>query len=182
MPVKLSAWLEKNVKRKQMFLLLAADIIILAVMSFVLIPVICETTPGMTIFDLKAMGYDLNYVNSFIGAMSERGREVYLKGELALDLIYPLVYTLLYLAVANKVFKKRNIFVFMSIMILCVSDYVENILSYVMLLSNNLSAFTVGIASAATSVKSIFLYIVWLSLAGGAVYGYIRKRRRIGKD
>ncbi len=173
----LSEWINKHIRKKQILLLFAADIIILYVMSFVLIPIICETTPGMTIFDLKAMGYNLNYVNSFIGAMSKRGMNIYLMGELPLDLIYPIIYTFLYLSVANKVFKKQNIFVFISIIILCVSDYVENILSYVMLLSNNLSALTVSFASAATSIKTGFLLITWASLSVGAVCGYARKKR-----
>ncbi|MEI6578934.1 MAG: hypothetical protein WCN92_05655 [Eubacteriales bacterium] len=175
--ISLSAWLEKYIKNKQIFLLCGLYIIIVAIMGIVIIPNICKNTGSMTIFDLKATGYDINYAKDFINAMGVKGRGFYLKAQLPLDFIYPFVYGLLYLALANKAFKKLNIPVFASIMILCIADYAENILTYVMLLSHKLSPALVSTASVFTAVKTDFLYVTLTMIAFGAILRLIKKNR-----
>jgi hypothetical protein len=177
MLVSLSFWLQKHIKKKQIILLIAAYIAIVAVMGLLIIPAILKNAGGMNIFDLKAAGYGLNYANSFISAIGAKGRAVYLFAQLPLDMIFPVVYSLLYLALADKALKKINITMFAAIMVLCVSDYAENISVYLMLLSGKLSASLVTAASVFTVTKTVFLYLTVLSIALGALNGCIQKKR-----
>jgi hypothetical protein len=177
MLASLSSWLDKHMKKKQIILLIAAYIAIVAVMGLLLIPAILNHKAGMNIFDLKAMGYSLNYANSFIAAIGAKGRDVYLFAQLPLDMIFPIVYGLLYLVLANKVLKKMSITMFASIMVMCLSDYAENISIYMMLLSQKLSASLVAAASVFTVTKTVFYCLVLLSIILPAVIGIIQKKR-----
>jgi len=176
MLASLSSWLDKHMKKKQIILLIAAYIAIVAVMGLLLIPAILNHKAGMNIFDLKAMGYSLNYANSFIAAIGAKGRDVYLFAQLPLDMIFPIVYGLLYLVLANKVLKKMSITMFASIMVMCLSDYAENISIYMMLLSQKLSASLVAAASVFTVTKTVFYCLVLLSIILPAVIGIIQKK------
>ena len=165
-----STWLDKHIGKKQLIALLLLYIVILGVMTFLLIPAICKNTGEMGIFDLQTKGYSLEYARSFIVAMGDSGKNIYLKLQLPLDFIFPAVYTLLYFALAQKFFKKQHIFVFGATTLLCVSDYAENSLTYVMLVSNNLSAQLVAAASFFTVLKTILLYLVTGMIAVGGLY------------
>ena len=55
---------------------------------------------GMSILDLKPIGYDLNYVNQLFGRLGEVGWLYYHKTQLAVDFIYPLLFIVCYTALA----------------------------------------------------------------------------------
>jgi hypothetical protein len=179
MLVSLSFWLQKHIRKKQIILLIASYVAIVAVMGLLIIPAILKNAGGMNIFDLKAAGYDLNYANTFIAAIGAKGREVYLFAQLPLDMIFPVVYGLIYMALADKVFKKISVTMFAAIMVLSVSDYAENISVYMMLLSGKLSASLVAAASIFTVTKTVFLYLTVLSIALGALNGCIQKNEAL---
>ncbi len=172
---RFSIWLEKHIGKKEIIILIILYIAILSVMSLVFIPAIRENTGDMTIFDLQAKGYSLEYAQSFIAAMEDSGKSIYLKAQLPLDFVYPAIYTLLYFGLAQKIFKKQHAFVFGATVLLCVSDYIENSLSVVMLLSNALTQALVATASFFTIVKTILLYAITGIMILGALYRLIKK-------
>ncbi len=178
MLVFLSAWLEKHVNRKRLFFLFAAYAAILAVMSFVFIPAICANTGGMKIFDLKLWSYGMDYAVAFKNAMGDFGRDIYLQTQLPLDMIYPLVYGLMYIALANKIYNKINLPIFLIVTILCLSDYTENILSYIILIPDNISTAVVSAASVFTDIKTVFLCFTWAALAFGWVCRMLKNKIR----
>lgn len=167
---KLSIWLDKHIGKKQIIVLVLLYAAILCVMSFLFIPAIRANTGDMNIFDLQSKGYTLSYAEDFIAAMGDSGKNVYLKAQLPLDFVYPAVYTLLYLGLAQKIFKKQHLLVFGVTALLCVSDYMENTLSFVMLLSTRLTQALVGTASFFTVVKTALLYTITGILILGAIY------------
>lgn len=167
---RFSIWLDKHIGNKQLIALVLLYIIILGVMTLFLMPAICENTGEMGIFDLQAKGYGLAYARSFIVAMGDSGKNVYLKAQLPLDFIFPALYTLMYFGLAQKFFKKQHILVFGATALLCVLDYTENSLTYAMLLSSNLSAQLVAVASFVTVFKTIMLITVTGIIAAGGLY------------
>lgn len=173
-----SIWLDKHIGTKQLFALILLYIIILSTMSFLFIPAICESTGEMGIFDLQAKGYSIEYARSFITAMGSSGKNIYLKAQLPLDFIFPAVYTLMYFGLAQKFFKKQHILIFGATALLCVLDYTENSLTYAMLLSTNLSARLVAVASFVTVLKTIMLVIVTGIIAAGGLYRLLSKIRK----
>ncbi len=172
-----SLWLDKHIGKKRLVTLVLLYIVILSVMSFVFIPAICENTGAMGIFDLQAKGYTLSYAKAFIAAMGDSGRNVYLKAQLPLDFIFPALYTLMYFGLAQKFFKKQYPVVFGATALLCVSDYMENSLTYVMLLSNNLSTGLVATASFFTVFKTILLYLVTGTIVAGGLYRLFSRKK-----
>jgi len=62
-------------------------------------------------------------------------------------------------------------------MVMCLSDYAENISIYMMLLSQKLSASLVAAASVFTVTKTVFYCLVLLSIILPAVIGIIQKKR-----
>jgi hypothetical protein len=167
---RFSIWLEKHIGRKEIVILIILYVLILSVMSLVFIPAIRANTGDMNIFDLQAKGYTLKYAKDFIDAMGDSGKSVYLKAQLPLDFVYPAVYTLLYFGLAQKIFKKQHALVFGVTALLCLSDYMENSLSVVMLMSNELTQALVGTASFFTVLKSALLYTITGILILGALY------------
>ena len=77
-----STWLDKHIGKKQLIALLLLYIVILGVMTFLLIPAICKNTGEMGIFALQTKGYSLEYARSFIVAMGDSGKNIYLKLQL----------------------------------------------------------------------------------------------------
>lgn len=177
-----SIWLNKHIGKKEIIILFFLYAAILCVMSLLFIPAIRANTGEMNIFDLQAKGYSLEYAKDFIAAMGENGKSVYLKAQLPLDFIYPAVYTLLYFGLAQKIFKKQHILVFGVTAMLCVSDYMENSLSVVMLISNELTQAVVSTASFFTVLKTALLYIITGLLIIGALYRLVKSTKRRAND
>jgi hypothetical protein len=175
---KLSSWLEKHIGKKQLIILAVLYIAILCVMSIVFIPLIRANTGTMNIFDLQAKGYTLAYAKAFISAMGAGGKNVYLKAQLPLDFVYPAVYTLLYLGLAQKIFRKQLAPVFAATAVLCISDYLENSMTIVMLVSNELTVPVVAAASVFTVTKTILLYLVTCTLLLGALYRLAKRLKK----
>lgn len=167
---RFSIWLDKHIGNKQLIALVLLYMIILGVMTLFLMPAICENTGEMGIFDLQTKGYGLAYARSFIAAMGDSGKSVYLKAQLPLDFIFPALYTLMYFGLAQKFFKKQHPLVFGATALLCVSDYTENSLTYAMLLAKDLSAGLVATASLVTVIKTVLLYLVTGMIAVGGLY------------
>ncbi|MGB2116523.1 MAG: hypothetical protein ACPHXS_03040 [Flavobacteriaceae bacterium] len=135
---------------------------------------------GMSILDLKPLGYDLNYVNQLFGQLGDAGRLYYHKTQLAVDFIYPLLFIVCYTALAiyttgrlktpYKLFK----WLYWLPLVAGLSDYAENLFIHHMLNTYpKIDPTTVTLSSIASVIKSstTTIYFILIITAGIMVIG-----------
>jgi len=124
------------------------------------------STGGEQIFDMSPSGYSYEYAVAFIHGLSNDSLNMYLKGQLILDLFYPLfigsfgLLAMLTLARRDSIEKY-----FVLLPLIAISfDYLENYFVFNMLTHpNELTLRLVTVASNVTILKSIF-YSLFLTI------------------
>lgn len=154
----------------------ALTVIITCIMDFVLFPRIEATTQGIKSFDLNPFGMSFETAEKYLELIGEEGRKIYLNVQLPLDFVYPLVYTFFFISMFVLLSKSAKVKIFFPIF-LFLADYLENILTVVMLKSESLSPRLAFFASCATSAKSVLMYITIIILAVDIVLYIVRKRK-----
>lgn len=137
-------------------------------------PRVAEAAGGLPIFDLRPGGYDLETARAFLAALSDEGRDFYLRVQLRLDRFYPpfmaltLAWATLRMAPAGRY---RGLAALPAILA-AAFDHAENALVARMLHAGpgGLTEELVESASIATQVKSLFtaLALIIVILAGVA--------------
>lgn len=178
MLLRLSEVFRRRAGTPEIIILAVLYVLTVSAMNFVLIPAIFRDLPGMTIFDLTSYGYDAAHVTALREGISARGMDIYTKLQLPLDFIFPLIYGVFYLALGNKLFGRVTAPLLGCVAALCVSDYIENSLSYYLLLAQDLNASVVAFASAVTMVKTALVFIVTLVLLWGIAVAVSRRKKR----
>lgn len=133
-------------------------IAICAVMNFHLIPLIESGTKGIRMFDMNTFGYSFEQAKSFVASLSAQSRDAFLYKQLPLDFVYPVAYTLFFSLILSKLNVKHKALLVLPILLM-IFDYLENVLSIVMLTSDfskTVSAF----AGTFTVIKSILMYVL----------------------
>jgi len=152
-----------NFKIIVLFFLLSQ--IIYTLMLRVTIPAIISTG-GEQIFDMSPSGYSYEYAAQFINGLSNDSLSMYLKGQLILDLFYPLFigsFGLLAMLTLARRDSFEKYFVLLPL-IAIIFDYLENYFVFIMLSHpNELTLRLVTVASNITILKSIF-YSLFLSI------------------
>lgn len=162
-----------------LYLLLVTNSIYL----FMILYTIPQTTAfanGMSILDLKPLGYDLNYVNQLFAQLGDAGRMYYHKTQLAVDFIYPLLFIVCYTALAiyttvrlKKAYKPFK-WLYWLPLVAGLSDYAENLFIHHMLNTYpKINPTTVTLSSIASVVKSstTSIYFILIITAGVVVIG-----------
>lgn len=141
----------------------AGTIIICIIMNMILIPKIEAGTQGIRCFDMN-FGYSPGTARSFLSLIGDEGRFIYLNRQLPLDFIYPILYTMLFISLFLLLAKsvKKGILLSVLPVILALSDYIENIMSIIMLKNGVPSDSFALIASCVTSVKTVLMYLIFL--------------------
>lgn len=85
-------FIKRNLKGKRVFFLFILSTAVYIFMLTVTIPEVMNYSGGMKLMDMMPTGYNPNYVNSLLGALSEQGRRAYLLHQLPADMIYPLLF------------------------------------------------------------------------------------------
>lgn len=178
MLLRLSEVFRRRAGTPEIIILAVLYVLTVSAMVFVLIPAIFRDLPGMTIFDLTSTGYDAAHVIALREGISARGMDIYTKLQLPLDFVFPVIYGLFYLALGNKLFGRVTAPLLVAVTALCVSDYVENSLSYYLLLAQDLNASMVVFASAVTMLKTALIFIVTVVLLRGIVVAASRRKKR----
>lgn len=153
-----------------LFLFVLANIVYVCMLSFT-IPKVMEFANGMKLLDMMPSGYDFDYVNKLFTTLGDKGRWLYLNNQIPLDMIYPLlfgiVYPLLFAYFLKKTNRKESPYFYFSFLpiISGISDYIENIGIITMLKQYpDISTETVSITSTFSILKSSTTTIYFISL------------------
>ncbi len=79
---------------------------IFAIMIFYTIPKLTSLSGGMKILDLMPTGYNTDYILLLFEKLGIAGRTLYLTQQLALDMIYPLLFAISFSLMLCYIFKK----------------------------------------------------------------------------
>lgn len=107
--------------------------LVYAFMLFITIPKVMEFADGMKLLDMMPGGYDIEYVNTLLNTLGNKGRQVYLYNQIPADMFYPglfgITYCLLFVYFLKKVrHQKSSFFYFCFLPIFAgIADYIENI-------------------------------------------------------
>ncbi|MGN1419762.1 MAG: hypothetical protein ACI4W6_10570 [Acutalibacteraceae bacterium] len=147
-------------KKAQNFILICSGVltlIICIVMNFVFIPEIESGTGDLRMFDMT-FGYTYQQAQQFVSLLSPQGLDIYLRKQLPLDFIYPVVYSAFFVSVLLKL-KVKNKGLLALPICLFISDYCENIFSIIML-TRSFSEVVSTFACAVTIFKTITMYLI----------------------
>lgn len=76
------------------YVLAASALTILVVMNVWTVPRIEAEAEGVRIFDNRPMGYSIAEAQEFLGALSQRGKEMYLGIQKYLDTLFPILFAI----------------------------------------------------------------------------------------
>ncbi len=149
-------------KKKRLILIIsgALTLIITGIMNLLLFPIVESGTSGMRFFDMNTMGYSVKTCREFLSSLSVQGRGVALHIQLPLDFIYPVIYTVFFVAAISALTGKKgklNLLPFL----LFITDYIENICSVKILNSSMPSDNIIEFASTVTIVKNVLMYLIF---------------------
>lgn len=145
--------------------------IVYSYMLIVTIPKTMEFSKGMKLLDMMPTGYDWIYVNELFNALGENGREVYLKSQIPVDMIYPLLfgltYSLIFAYFLKKLEKFKPPFTYLCLLpiIAGIADYLENF-GIINMLNNypDITESTVNTISVLSVLKSTTTSIFFIAL------------------
>ncbi len=145
------------------------------------LPRIASEAGGATPFDMRPMGYDYDEAQSFLTALSEAGRDFYLRTQHRLDWIYPACLGTTFALGYSILFRGLLLWLLIFLSIGVVGfDWLENAAVAELLRANpdQLNAQKVAEASRWSQLKSIATTLAWLFLLAGGGLRLLRKRRR----
>ena len=171
----------KNEKNKKIFIAAlivsgVLTVLICLIMNMVLIPKIEAGNPPMRAFDMCSTGYSAEQARAFVLWLSDDAKATYLNAQLPLDFFYPIAYAaffaLLWLAVGGK---KWGIAFPVA---LALFDYIENSLVIVMLKNASFADSVAKIASVATVIKSVLMYVIIVAEIVALIVCIVRKKKK----
>lgn len=168
--------------KKRTVLLIATGVLTAAIcliMNTVYIPQIEAAAQGLKCFDMR-FGYSVEEARQFLTALAQEGKEVYLTKQLPLDCVYPLVYASFFALLFRALYGKKTALVFLPVL-LAAADYVENVSVLLMLRHNPvyLSDVQVKIASGATIVKTVLMYLCFLLIVVLLIAYLVRRKKSV---
>ena len=141
-------------------------------MHFMINPKLVSYAGEMKILDVMIMGYNIDYVNVFFKTLGEKGRDIYLYEQLAIDMIYPLGYGGFLCLSLAWILKKKKINLTSIGLAICILpliviflDFIENISNAILLLKYpKISSYQVTFSCIMTYLKYFFLVVSVLTL------------------
>ncbi|MBO4339722.1 MAG: hypothetical protein J5877_07410 [Clostridia bacterium] len=147
---------------------------ICAVMNFRLIPII-ESEAGMRCFDMN-FGYNYDEAIHFLSNITEYGRDVYLHMQLPLDFIYPIAYCAFFCSLIYLLTNRKSSLLAIPVF-LAIFDYIENILTVVMLKGSIPSVMVANFASTATVFKTLIMYACFVIIVILIIIRIVRRKK-----
>ncbi|MBQ1452279.1 MAG: hypothetical protein II473_04720 [Clostridia bacterium] len=148
--------------------------VITGIMDFVFFPRIERDTEGIKAFDMNSFGYKYEQAQKFLDLIDDEGREIYLKKQLPLDTVYPVLYTTFFELAFEKLQGKKKPLIALPLM-LYVFDNLENICSVKMLKDRKTTPKLAKFASTMTLCKSLTMYTIF-GLLGWFFYKYRKEK------
>ena len=93
---KMKDLIKRNISGKKILFLFILTNIIYAIMLTITIPKVMSFSGGMKLLDMMPTGYSVEYVNSLLNTLGEKGRDAYLFNQLPIDMIYPYLFGVSY--------------------------------------------------------------------------------------
>ncbi len=125
--------IKRNISGKKILVLFILTNIIYAIMLTITIPKVMSFSGGMKLLDMMPTGYNVEYVNSLLNTLGDKGRDAYLFNQLPVDMIYPFLFGVSYCLVLayflNKIGKTESDLFYLTFLPLFsgLFDYLENI-------------------------------------------------------
>ena len=164
------------------WVLLGLTAIVYLVIVLWSLPIITRDAGGLTPFDLRPLGYDVDDAVAFLSALGETGLAQYQGAQRILDTIYPALMAATLVLAFARLFRWRTALAFGVVTVLAaVFDYRENIAvaDLLALGATGVDEKTVGTAALMTVLKTVFTSIAMLGLLVGLVQaGWRRWVRR----
>jgi hypothetical protein len=200
---KIAKSLEKTtIKLWLLFLLISQAIYI--IMQIYSIPRISHEAGGLLMFDMNPLGYTYEYAYKFLSQLSQKGYDLYKYVQLPLDTLFPILNCLtglftftLIIRIYNKINNKSGlnmhpafIKALLSLPLIAMSsDYLENIMIYVMLsYKSEVPKTFVYVADIFTIMKSMstsifYIIIIIICIIGGVTWinNRIKEKQTDGK-
>ena len=154
----------------------ALTAVICGVMNFYLIPAIEITTQGIRCFDMN-FGYSFEKATQFLSLLSQEGKNIYLTRQLPLDFVYPVAYGLFFGAAITALLGRKSKWLLLPAFLM-LFDYCENVCVILMLKSETLPQALVSVASAATIIKTVLMYLCFLLIIILLIRYFVQKKRK----
>ena len=149
---------------------------ILAAMHVFFLPKIQAAAGGIACFDMQSFGYSHETAIAFLTGITDAGRALYLHGQIPLDFVFLVVYTLFFALALRALFQTHR-FLWMPLA-LAAADIAENVLSCVMLTRAEVSEALTAAASKVTLCKTILMYITIVMMLVGLINYLVKVRRQ----
>lgn len=144
------------------------------------LPRIASEAGGATPFDMRPMGYDFDEAQEFLAALSDVGRDYYLRTQHRLDWIYPAFLGATFALGYFLLFRRGFLWLLIPLSICVVGfDWFENLAVAELLQANpnELEPGKVAEASRWSQLKSLATTLAWIVLLAGVILKLLRKRR-----
>ncbi len=142
------------------------------------LPGIRADAAGLVPFDMRPMGYSPDEARSFLAALGDKGRALYLGPQAQLDLLYPLVLAIVLAGAVSALIADWRLRGILYIFILggMLADYTENTFVALMLeYTEPVPDRLASLASKATVVKSVSTGIAMVVVLGGLILAGIKR-------
>lgn len=142
------------------------------------LPGISADAGGLVPFDMRPMGYSPDEARSFLAALGDKGRALYLGPQAKLDLLYPLVLAIVLAGAVSALIADWRLRGILYIFILAgmLADYTENAFVALMLeYTEPVPDRLASLASNATVVKSVMTGIAMVTVLGGLILAGIKR-------
>ncbi|EKE29676.1 MAG: hypothetical protein ACD_2C00122G0003 [uncultured bacterium (gcode 4)] len=162
--------------------LLTLTLSVYFLMIFVTIPELMSYSKWLEILDMKPLWYDYDYVKKLFDALGENWRDTYLRRQLVLDSIYPLLFMITYSYIIKMVYenmlsnKKITLALSLTAILWWFFDYFENfgIMKMIIDYPDNLENLA-KITNIFSVLKSSFSTITFLTIIVWIMILLIRK-------
>jgi hypothetical protein len=160
--------------------LLASTLALYSVIVFWSLPQISLEADGITPFDMRPRGYDLEEARAFLLALSDTGRHFYLGTQHLLDWIYPALLGTTFAFGFSLLFRRPVLWLLFLLSTSVVGfDWLENLAVSNLLRADPLMLDTdsVAIASRWSVLKSAATTLAWVALLSGGGFQLFQRLR-----
>lgn len=142
------------------------------------LPGISADAAGLVPFDMRPMGYTPDEARSFLAALGDKGRALYLGPQAQLDLVYPLVLAVVLAGAVSVLIADWRLRGVLYVFILggMLADYTENTFVALMLeYTEPVPDRLATLASKATVVKSLLTSLAMIAVLGGLIRAGLKR-------
>jgi hypothetical protein len=136
------------------------------------LPGISADAAGLVPFDMRPMGYSPDEARSFLAALGDKGRALYLGPQAQLDLVYPLVLAVVLAGAVSVLISDWRLRGVLYVFVLggMLADYTENTFVALMLeYTEPVPDRLANLASKATVVKSVLTGLAMIAVLVGLI-------------